>query len=184
MTAGTLIRYGQPEPWKVIAQQIGRTKPSRAPDPQENRQKKNDGRPPDTSKELLSTKTKLPTKLHHTLKGKPLINAHQRASYPWHNNSCWLDTSLELTFVTVMQDFPSFSSSCQALLPDMSLRVLFETFEVRRTMEATSNNEDTSGNLRLQRDSFRKYLRKKMIVKGAVMEYQPLFVCDLPLKIL
>ena len=63
----------------------------------------------------------------------------------------------------VMQDFPSFSASCQALLPAMSLRVLFETFEVQRTMEATSNNEDTSGNLHLQCDSFRKYLRKKRV---------------------
>ena len=88
MTAGTLIGYGQPEPWKAIAQQIGQTKPSRAPDPQENHQKKNDGRPPDTSKELLSMKTKSPTKLHHTLKGKQLTNTHQHASYPWHNNSC------------------------------------------------------------------------------------------------
>ena len=129
-------------------------------------------------------KTKSPTKLHHTLKEKQLTNTHQHASYPWHNNSCWLDTLLELTFVMVMQDFPSFSASCQALLPAMSLRVLFETFEVQCTMEATSDNEDTFGNLHLQRDSFRKYLQKKMIVKGAVMEYQPLFICDLLLKIL
>jgi hypothetical protein len=40
---GVPIRYGQPEPWKVISQQIGRTKPSRAPNPEDKRRKKNDG---------------------------------------------------------------------------------------------------------------------------------------------
>ncbi|KAF8886874.1 hypothetical protein CPB84DRAFT_1535529 [Gymnopilus junonius] len=55
---GKLIRYGQAEPWKVIQQKIGRTKKSRAKDLVEKKQKKNDGRPPDTIKELLGTQPK------------------------------------------------------------------------------------------------------------------------------
>ncbi|TFK35257.1 hypothetical protein BDQ12DRAFT_668748 [Crucibulum laeve] len=53
MEEGAPIRYGKAEPWKAIAQQIGCTKPSRAHQPGEKNNKKNDGQPPDTSKELL-----------------------------------------------------------------------------------------------------------------------------------
>lgn len=45
--AGIPIRYGAPELWKAKAVAIGRTKPSRAPKPDEKKHKKNDGRPPD-----------------------------------------------------------------------------------------------------------------------------------------
>jgi hypothetical protein len=63
LTDGGLIRYGKPEPWIAIAQQIWHTKPSRTPERDASRWKQNDGRPPDTSKELLSSsKTKSPTK--------------------------------------------------------------------------------------------------------------------------
>ena len=50
---GVSIRYGAPEYWKTKAAILGRTKPSRAPNPEEKRRKKNDGHPPDTVKELL-----------------------------------------------------------------------------------------------------------------------------------
>lgn len=39
-----------------MADKIGRTKPTRAPEAAERRRKKNDGRPPDTIKELLDAK--------------------------------------------------------------------------------------------------------------------------------
>jgi hypothetical protein len=165
VTDGTLIRYGKAEPGKAIAQQIGRTKPSRAPEPEESRRKKNDGRPPDTSKELLANpKSKSPTKTRSSAKEKMTPTVHDRPSYPWHNNSCWLDTSLELIFITVMRDFPRFSSLNQVLLPEMALRVLFETLELcRTTVEDTPQDQDASSNLRLQRDSFRKFLRTSRI---------------------
>jgi len=93
---GVPIRYGQAEPWKVVAAQIGRTKPTRANRLQDKKRKKNDGRPPDTIKELVQVKVKRET-------GFVL----GPASYPWKNNSCWLDTSLELTLITVMRHFLS-----------------------------------------------------------------------------
>ncbi|KIK04782.1 hypothetical protein K443DRAFT_4324 [Laccaria amethystina LaAM-08-1] len=54
---GIPIRYRQPEAWKVIAAEIGRTKPTCAEKPNEKKRKKNDGRPPDTIKELLNKST-------------------------------------------------------------------------------------------------------------------------------
>ncbi|KAJ7017996.1 hypothetical protein C8F04DRAFT_978179 [Mycena alexandri] len=98
---GVPIRHGQAEPWKVIAQHIGRTKPGRAPNAANSRRKlKNDGRPPDTSAELLG---KLKS-------GKGASKAAPHSSYPWSRNSCWLDSSLELIFNPVMRDFLGFSS--------------------------------------------------------------------------
>jgi len=32
--------------------------------------------------------------------------------YPWKYNSCWLDTSLELTYITLMRNFEDFAASC------------------------------------------------------------------------
>ena len=177
MTDGGLIRYGKPEPWKAIAQQIGHTKPFRAPDRDGGRQKQNDGRPPDTSKELLSgSETKSPTKSFSAGNENVKVASLRHASYPWHKNSCWLDTSLELIYVTVARDFPSFSSLSQHLLPEMALRVLFESLELRHTMEANPRDQDVTDSLWLQRDSFRKFLWKTRITTGTPVEYQPLFV--------
>ncbi|PPQ89858.1 hypothetical protein CVT25_004737 [Psilocybe cyanescens] len=95
---GILIRYGAPEPWKGTAGKIGHTKPSHAIDPQEVKRKKNDGRPPDTLKELTKTvkNQKIPVIWAPNL-GPP--------SYKWNNNSCWLDSSLELLYAATQQYF-------------------------------------------------------------------------------
>lgn len=62
---GIPIRYGAPESWKKVAARIGRTKPSR--DGRKGK-KKNDGRPPDTVKELVFSPQKKQAKLDHNLK--------------------------------------------------------------------------------------------------------------------
>ncbi|KAJ7754873.1 hypothetical protein B0H16DRAFT_1458905 [Mycena metata] len=80
------IRHVQAEPWKVIAQHIGRMKPGRAPNAAHSRRKKKDGRPPDT----LLGKSK---------SGKGGSNATPHPSYPWSPNSCWIDSGLELIFM-------------------------------------------------------------------------------------
>ncbi|KAF8185384.1 hypothetical protein BJ912DRAFT_852761, partial [Pholiota molesta] len=56
--SGIRTHYGEKEPWKVLADNIGRTKNSRAPDPSAKKRKHNDGRAPDTSKEILKKPTK------------------------------------------------------------------------------------------------------------------------------
>jgi hypothetical protein len=45
------------------------------------------------------------------------------ASYPWKNNSCWLDASLELTFIIVMRHFPAFAACCEVLPAASGLRI-------------------------------------------------------------
>ncbi|KIJ93842.1 hypothetical protein K443DRAFT_111442, partial [Laccaria amethystina LaAM-08-1] len=105
---GIPIRYRRPEAWKVIAAEIGRTKPTHAEKPNEKKRKKNDGRPPDTIKELLNKST------NQTLRGKnPTKKTSSRRtfgppSYPWKNNSCWLDTALELLYIVLMRDHEEF----------------------------------------------------------------------------
>ena len=54
---GVPIQYGQAEPWKVVAAQIGCIKPTQASQLQDKECKKNDGWPPDTIKELVKQET-------------------------------------------------------------------------------------------------------------------------------
>ena len=58
---GALIQYGVAEAWKVKAAAIGRTKPTRALKPADNK-KNDDGRLPDTIKELMGNKSTLNVK--------------------------------------------------------------------------------------------------------------------------
>lgn len=148
--------YGDPEPQKALAAKIGRTKRSR--DPANSKKHHNDGRPPDTTAQLVATRkrkndepttaakrakliTSLPSVPELTesddsdssteseghpvqklltniasltitdVSTKIVINGASRiiaypgpeaacyVSYDGGENSCWLDTSLELLFV-------------------------------------------------------------------------------------
>jgi hypothetical protein len=127
---GVPIRYGQPERWKLVAEQIGRTKPNRAPDAADRKRKKNDGRPPDTSKELLNlkqtkTRNKKIQQVIASLSDKP----GNLLGYPWKDNSCWLDTLLDLMFRAVSQDFQTFSDVCQILPKNSPFQVVFRALD-------------------------------------------------------
>jgi hypothetical protein len=166
---GVPIRYGQPEPWKAIAQQIGRTKPSRAPKPETRKRKANDGRPPDTSRELLGSKRQK-IELTPAFKTKPIS---LRPSYPWANNSCWLDTALELLFQTVMRDFRDFSVRFEDMHMETSLHILFRVLEMRKLVD--EDDEGAADKLSQQRDNFRKHLQNKKLVKSAT-SFESVFV--------
>ena len=102
----------------MVAANIGRTKPTRGSQPKEKHCKKNDGRPPDTTKELISaisSKKKGPTQQLLDFRPIPKSIMLGRPSYPWKENSWWLDISLELIFMTVMRDFADFSTHCEML---------------------------------------------------------------------
>lgn len=45
-------------------------------------------------------------------------------SYCWKYNSCWLDTSLELLYVTLMHNFEEFSAILDTLDEDSPLQVI------------------------------------------------------------
>lgn len=199
-TEGTLIRYGEAEPWKAIAQHIGRTKPSRMPAPELTKRKKNDGRPPDTAKELLKKPPKkstlsspmkrvtsqpnrspsLPAKLGTTKsnpsKASPKDLVLGNASYPWKKNSCWLDSSLELLFRALMRDFDDFTSACSQEGSQTTkglLSALYELFKARQSQK--SDDLNITSILGKQRDDFRKLLKKGRII-DSVDGYESVFV--------
>ncbi|KAJ7884343.1 hypothetical protein B0H14DRAFT_2564400 [Mycena olivaceomarginata] len=93
-TIGCTNPIREAEPWKVISQQIGRTKPSRAPEISSSQHKKNDGRPPDTSAELLGSSKSNKGSSKGPSKPK---SSDRLVGYPWAN-SCWLDSALGLLF--------------------------------------------------------------------------------------
>lgn len=158
--AGVPIRYGQPEPWKGVAEKQGHTKPSRAKNSQDVKWKKNDGRPPDTAKELVKsgkknnskdlTKTATETPQHQLKYGPP--------SYQWKANSCWLDTSLQLLFVCVHRNFEEFSSLFDGVSEDTMLCGFFNVLKMRYEIDEDIPNDVASGKLVEHRDTFREAL--------------------------
>lgn len=176
---GVPIRYGTAEPWKVIAQRIGRTKPSRAPQAQDKRRKKNDGRPPDTAKELLHVKKGRRANASKAATSTASSSGHRRhASYPWSKNSCLLDSSLELIFRAVSRDFAGFSMKMDGLHPKLSLATLFEALSLRRTFEISpGGTDDLSLLLFEQRDGLRDHLLSCRIISHT-SAFSSAFVCD------
>jgi len=59
-------------------------------------------------------------------------------SYPWINNSCWLDTSLELLHATVSYNFNAFANACESLPQDSPFRVLYNMLQSRQTLKSIS----------------------------------------------
>jgi hypothetical protein len=80
----------------------------------EKRRKKNDGRPPpDTVKELLGHKnSKEVEKVKNPPKAIKKLD-FGLPSYPWSDNSCWLDASLQVLYMAVTRDFNDFETVCE-----------------------------------------------------------------------
>ena len=181
---GIPTRYGEAEPWKVQANKIGRTKPTRAGKPEDQKRKKNDGRPPDTIKDLLlkqkARKIPLPPKTKEmSIPGEMTPTNEtvvQVPHYPWNNNSCWLDTSLQLLYVSVQKAPKEFSRISEGLPKGSALRVILATLLERHLMDPHGENMSTI--LRGQRDKIRKLLKKKKAIKS-VTQFESLFVCSL-----
>ena len=191
--AGIPIRYGAPEPWKAKAAAISRTKPSRAPKPDEKKRKKNDGRPPDTVNELLTAPTEksaVPKPPKPTIKDLLAATAKSAPpppsktapvksapppppkkgqkfefgppSYPWMDNSCWLDASLEVLYVAIENDFPDFCSLFESLDPDVGLGAFYTAIYDRLSLNPAQ--KDISAHLASQRDQLRLCLHEKKLI--------------------
>ena len=168
-SGGVPIRYGAPEPWKTKAATLGHTKPSRAPNPEEKRRKKNDGRPPDTIKELFGRQN---NKKFLREKPAPKISPKPRPdfglpAYPWNNNSCWLDASLQLLYMAVTNDFNEFETVCRPLDPEFALGALYSIFRDRFYLDLEKENVSTI--LESQRDLLRVFLHKKKVISSLNM---------------
>ena len=159
------IRYGAPEYWKVKAATLGRTKPSRAPNPEEKRRKKNDGRPPDTVKELLGqTNSKDIERPKKTSKQSKKKLDFGLPAYPWSDNSCWLDASLQVLYMAVTSNFNDFETVCEPLDPCFSLGALYAI--IRDRFDLDFNKGNATSVLKSQRDAFRIFLHKKKVIRS------------------
>ena len=150
----------------------------------EKKRVKNDGRPPDTTNELLipgpSKKEKKESKdLKQKLKiseSTPSIRRYRIPSYVWQNNSCWLDTSLELLHATVSHGFDDFTQVCRHLPSDSVRQVLFDMLEVRQNVPP--DTPDLLRTMSLQRNKLRSMLVKAKEVP-TMSSYESLFVSNL-----
>jgi hypothetical protein len=110
---------------------------------------------------------------------QPRLHDMKRASYKWSNNSCWLDTSLELLFIAISRDFEtSFSPRLSELTDADSLSLLSHAFEARTVIQGSdpSAPEDIVNVLFAQRESLRHDLVNKKII-SAMDSFEAIFVC-------
>jgi hypothetical protein len=181
----------------VVKELYGTTKTTRSADPADSKRKKNDGRPPDTVKELLMPKTKKKQlTLDESLSKKtadpkskttkkkedpppatsippPPSLSPDPPSYPWNRNSCWLDTSLQLLYVAMRSSVPEFRRIYGALPQGSMLRVVLASLLKRYDLDKA--NKTTSAVLRGQRDYLHKYLKRKQAIRTAT-GFESLFV--------
>jgi len=176
---GILIRYGAPEPWKAKAAAIGYTKPTQALKPDEKKHQKNDGQPPDTAKELLDNLAlKKAAKLKETPPTAPKLGP---SSYRWNANSCWLDASLQLLYVTVTKQFDEFKGLFQHIKPSDALGTLYQTINGQAELDL---QEDTSALLMSQRDRLWIFMHEKKITnsldnpESAVVSWNNFCMCS------
>ncbi|KAJ6457808.1 hypothetical protein C8R47DRAFT_1203316 [Mycena vitilis] len=175
VSSGIPIRYGHAEPWKHGAGRASRQKGK-------GRSSRKDGRPPDTAKELAGDdcSRRRSSSAHKDSVEPPsiVVIPAQRPSYSWNRNSCYLDTSLELIFQTVLPRFEhEFGSRSGTLHNKESIKKLFELMSLRWQVErnlAGSSTSDVIGELVRQRDKFRKFLLKAPIVTDPYI-FNPLF---------
>lgn len=138
----------------MVAEEIGRTKPSRAPERWVKRQKTSDSRPPDTSRELVGKKARLP-RLYR--------------AYPWSSNSCWLDTALELVFAVFCRNHGDFTNRFSSVSDKMAFPLwrLHELLNSRKAQHGElGNSADAAGRLLLERDGFRSFLFEQKIINS------------------
>ncbi|KIJ90223.1 hypothetical protein K443DRAFT_126556, partial [Laccaria amethystina LaAM-08-1] len=164
---GALIRYGAAEPWKAKAAAIGRTKPTRAPNPEAKKRKKNDGRPPDTIKELLLKPQKnAPSTVTTTKKAASKVTMELKfgpPSYRWKPNSCWLDASLQVLYIAITKKFDEFGKVFNSLETGSPLNGLYLAFNKRFELDPEESNATTA--LGLQRDRLRMFLKQNAIIE-------------------
>lgn len=185
---GTLIRYGQPETWKdkkntrfdwerwggVKSVPIAKT--SRAPGASSRERGldgKTDSRPPDTGKDLLGTKRGLGRMEQQTAYPKYISGC------PWQESSCWLDTSLQLFWITSERNYESLFKPIFAPLPSNSfLSKLANSADLRiENIDGGTFFDGGCPLLRMQRNGLRKLLvESKQTSVSTMTSYEALFV--------
>ncbi|EIW81980.1 hypothetical protein CONPUDRAFT_72328 [Coniophora puteana RWD-64-598 SS2] len=159
----------------------GHSKPDRAPTAHQHYDR-SDYAPPDTAAQLHKSSQKdwvqkaldrlatgfagntisvsLQKKVHLAAHPPSQTNEHRQSSFPWFDNSCWLDTMLELISCATFWDYwASFYPRFQALDSTHPLHTLGRVIHQRVTMDTTTLSiEGQIEILRLLQDGFRRDL--------------------------
>lgn len=170
--AGAKLCYGQPEPWKKIAEKYGTTKKYR------KTTLKNDGRPPDTTEKLLENvfpKRKRGRPVGATTVQKNPLISYQ--SYIHSKNTCYLTSLLECLFA-VYQEL-----KLEILSDSDNSTIVQKIFNHFKTREHISESKEGNLNscLKLGLDIFSDWvIREKKMYKenefGSIVEVLDLFI--------
>lgn len=89
------------------------------------------------------------------------------AAYPWSNNSCWLDSGLQLLFVAFsISGMDDLRSICSNLSHDSIIRsTVYAAMEYRHLISPTDANEAISKSLGAHRDDIRSILMTTGIIE-------------------
>jgi hypothetical protein len=97
----------------------------------------------------------------------------------WNQNSCWIDSSLQLLYMAIVRDFHTFESRFSGLKEDSIMHQLYQQINTRRLLYADTKvtREHSISRLQETRDEFRKLLsRKKLLMGEGSFTFQPVFV--------
>ena len=95
------------------------------------------------------------------------------SSYIWKNNSCWLDTALELLHVTISYNFKTFLAIYETLPAESAFHYLYHMLQKWQTLDSTTKG--FSCHLSKQQDELCvKLVAKK--VAHSTSSFEPLFV--------
>lgn len=99
-------------------------------------------------------------------------------SYPWSDNSCWLDTSLELIYQAIMRNYSCFTQAFLNINTSMSIHRLVHLLDQRRALHRDQREFDLQHSrqvLTFLRDHFRTLLYELRIINSKTTP-QPVFV--------
>lgn len=98
-------------------------------------------------------------------------------SYPWQDNSCYLDTSLELLFRLIMRGYDDFAERFGNQHSDArpTLTVLHEMFKLRKIVDVERGEQNPSEWLKQQRNHFRIHLKDTHCITS-LTSYENLWV--------
>ena len=94
--------------------------------------------------------------------------------YPWEDNSCWLDASLQLLYIALSRNFSEFSLLVQTIQPGHPLRMLHSMFE--QCLNFRPNQPNRTQILKKQQNNLRQQLIEHRQA-GHPTSFEPLMVC-------
>ncbi|KAF7317558.1 hypothetical protein MKEN_00842700 [Mycena kentingensis (nom. inval.)] len=156
---GGQIFYGDdPRRWQKTANLYGRTHYSRGTVSAVQRA---DYRPPDTAAQLVPGKRSKSSLKKSTA---PVKAARFELSYPWRDNSCWLDSSLTAIFAAAVRDFATLDAMLAPLRMNQPLAWLRRVLVLH--IQEAPRSAETSPLLLQLRTEFRQLLAKSPVIKG------------------